>query len=225
MTSPLALYRSTVGKKVLMASTGVVLFLFVLVHMIGNLKIYQGQKKYDAYAEFLREVGHPVLGHGEMLWIARIVLLLCLGVHVVAMLQLYLRSRAARDVGYTKFDDLSFSYASRTMRWGGLAVLAFVVYHLLDLTLGTVHPGFQSGSPYANVVSGFRLWPVSAVYVLAMIPLGLHIYHGLWSTTQTLGAEGRRTRMWRRPVAALLASVIVVGNVSIPVAVLLGWVR
>ena len=225
MANALAFSRSTVGKKVMMAATGIVLVLFVVVHMIGNLKIYQGRAKFDAYAEFLREVGHPVLGHGELLWIARIVLLLCLAVHLQAAVQLYLRSRSARDTGYGKFEDLSFSYASRTMRWGGVIVLAFVAYHLLHLTLGTVHPSFDRTSAYANVVSGFRVWPVSAAYIAAMIPLGLHIYHGLWSTTQTLGAEGRRIRQWRRPLAAAVACVVVAGNVSIPVAVLLGWVR
>ena len=225
MAQALDFSRSTVGKKILMAATGIVLVLFVVVHMIGNLKIYQGPAKFDAYAEFLREVGHPVLGHGQMLWIARVVLLLCLGVHLQAALVLYLRSRGAREVGYGKFHDLSFSYASRTMRWGGVIVLAFVVYHLLHLTLGTAHPAFDRTSAYANVISGFRVWPVSAAYIAAMIPLGLHLYHGLWSTTQTLGAEGRRVRSWRRPLAAALAAVVVAGNVSIPVAVLLGWVR
>jgi len=225
MAHALDLSHSTVGKKMMLAATGIVLGLFVVVHMLGNLKVYQGPQKFNAYAEFLREVGHPVLGHGQMLWIARAVLLLCLGVHLQAALLLYVRSRNARDVGYGKFHDLSFSYASRTMRWGGVIVLAFVLYHLLHLTWGTAHPAFDRTSAYANVVSGFRVWPVSAAYIAAMIPLGLHMYHGLWSTTQTLGVEGRRTRQWRRPLAAAIAGGVVLGNVSIPVAVLLGWVR
>jgi succinate dehydrogenase / fumarate reductase cytochrome b subunit len=225
MRRALHLYQSSVGKKILMASTGIVLVLFVLVHMIGNLKIYQGAAKYDAYAEFLREVGYPALGHGQMLWIARIVLLLCVGIHIYAAAELYFRSKKARRIGYKKFDDLSFSYASRTMRWGGVVVLAFVVYHLLHLTLGTVHPDFVAGSAYRNVVTGFKVWPVSVAYILAMIPLGLHIYHGLWSTTQTLAIQGAQVQTWRRPFAALVASVIVIGNVSIPLAVLGGLVR
>ena len=206
-----------------MALTGIVLFLFVLVHMIGNLKVYQGAVKYDAYAEFLREAGHPVLGHGQLLWIARIVLLACLAVHVDAAVRLWLRNRAARDVGYARFDDLSFTRASRTMTWGGVAILAFVVYHLLHLTWGSAHPDFEAGSPYHNVVSGFRVWPVSAAYIAAMIPLGLHLYHGVWSTTQTLGARDPRLLRYRRPLALLVAGAIVLGNVSIPLAVLLGW--
>lgn len=220
-----ALSRSTIGKKIAMAATGIALAMFVVVHMLGNLKVYQGQQKFDAYAEFLREVGHPVLGHGQMLWIARAGLLLCLGVHLQAAAQLYLRSRAARDVGYAQFKDLSFSYASRTMRWGGVIILAFVAYHLLHLTSGTAHPDFDPRSAYANVVSGFRVWPVSAAYIAAMVPLGLHLYHGLWSTTQTLGVENRAAQRWRRPLAAAIAGGVVLGNVSIPLAVLLGWVR
>jgi succinate dehydrogenase / fumarate reductase cytochrome b subunit len=219
------LYQSSVGKKILMATTGIVLVGFVFVHMLGNLKIYQGAEKYDHYAEFLRTVGYPALGHGQLLWIARLVLLACVGVHIYSATDLYLRSRRARSVGYKKFDDLSFSYASRTMRWGGVLVVAFVVYHLLHLTFGTAHPDFVAGSAYSNVVSGFRQWPVSLAYIAAMIPLGLHIYHGMWSTTQTLSIQAEPLKTWRRPFAAALALLIVIGNISIPVAVLTGLVR
>jgi succinate dehydrogenase / fumarate reductase cytochrome b subunit len=225
MRKALGLYQSTVGKKVFMAVTGAILFLFVFVHMVGNLKIYQGPAKFDAYAEFLREVGYPAFGHGQLLWIARLVLLFCVAVHVVAALQLYFRSRHARSVGYRKFEDLSFDYSSRWMRWGGLALFLFVAYHLLDLTFGTLNPGFVPGSAYHNVVASFRMWHATLIYVAAMVFLGLHIYHGLWSTTQTLGLQGRRVLRWRRPAAAAVALVIVVGNISIPLAVLLGWVR
>ncbi|HXV76943.1 MAG TPA: succinate dehydrogenase cytochrome b subunit [Candidatus Polarisedimenticolaceae bacterium] len=225
MRDVLHLTQSSVGKKVLMAATGIVLAGFVFVHMLGNLKIYQGPEKYDRYAEFLRTVGAPVFGHGQVLWIARFVLLFCVGVHVYAATDLYLRCRRARSARYRKFDDLSFSRASRTMRWGGVLLVAFVVYHLLHLTFGTAHPDFVAGSAYRNVVAGFKQWPVSAAYVAAMIPLGLHLYHGMWSTTQTLALEGERVKTWRRPLAAALALAIVIGNVSIPVAVLIGVVR
>ncbi len=225
MGEALGLYRSSVGKKIFMAVTGAVLFSFVLVHMIGNLKIYQGAEKFDAYAEFLREVGYPALGHGQLLWIARAVLLFCVGVHVVAAVQLYLQSRKARRVGYKKFDDLSFDYASRWMRWGGVGLLAFVVYHILHLTTGTAHGSFEYGAAYANVVAGFSVWPASLAYIVAMVLLGLHLYHGLWSLTQTLAFQGPRIKKWRRPVAAAIAIIISVGNISIPLAVLFGWVK
>ncbi len=224
MRKALSLYQSSIGKKVLMAVTGVILFLFVLVHMIGNLKVYQGQEKFDAYAEFLREVGYPVFGHGQLLWIARLGLLFCIGVHLVAALQLYIQSKRARSVGYKRFDDLSFHYASRTMRWGGVVILAFVVYHLLHLTTGTAHPEFVAGAAYRNLVVGFSFWPVSLAYMLAMIPLGMHIYHGLWSGTQTLAWQAPYVKSWRRAVAATIATIIVVGNISIPLSVLAGWI-
>ena len=220
-----SVYETSVGKKLVMAVTGAVLFLFVFVHMIGNLKIYQGPEKYDAYAAFLREAGSPALGHGQMLWIARIVLLGATGLHVISAVQLAWTSRRARDIGYRRFRDQSFSYASRTMRWGGVIIAAFVVYHLLHLTLGTVHHDFSHESVYRNVVSAFRRWPVSTAYLAAMVPLGLHLYHGMWSVTQTLGAESPGLRRCRRPLAAGVALAVFVGNVSIPLAVLAGWVR
>lgn len=224
MRSSTHLYRSSVGKKILMALTGVVLFGFVVVHMVGNLKIYQGQEKFDAYARFLREAGAPVLGHGEALWIARLVLLACVAVHIVAAVQLTLTSLRARGTRYVRSEDLSFSYASRTMRWGGAIVLAFVVYHLLHLTTGTLHPGFDHASAYRNVVTGFAVWPAALAYVLAMGPLCLHLYHGVWSATQTLALRHPAVTRWRRPAAAVAAGAIFVGNVSIPLSVWLGWV-
>ena len=219
------LYQTSIGKKLAMALTGVLLFGFVIGHLVGNLKIYQGAEKFDAYARFLREVGSEFAGPSGLLWIFRIALLAAVGLHAVAALQLTLQSRRARPIGYRKQDDLSFSYASRTMRWGGVIVLAFVVYHLMHLTLGNAHPDFVHGSAYANVVSGFRIWWVSLAYVVAMLPLGLHIYHGLWSATQTLALRFPQVQHWRRPTAVGIALLIVLGNISIPLSVLIGLVR
>ena len=218
-------YRSSVGKKILVALTGIVLYGFVVVHMIGNLKVFLGREHFDAYARFLREVGEPALAHGQALWLFRIVLLGAVGVHLLLTWQLTRMSWAARRNGYEADSDLSFSYASRTMRWGGVIIALFVVYHLLDLTWGTVHPGFRRDSPYLNVVSGFRVWWISLVYIAAMVPLGLHMYHGLWSLTQTLALDLPAVKRWRRPFSAGLALVVVIGNISIPVAVLAGMVR
>ena len=219
------LYQSSVGKKIVMALTGALLFFFVLAHVLGNMKIYMGAEAFDEYAAFLREVGHPAFPHGALLWLFRLVLLAAAGLHILSATQLYLISRRARRTGYELNEDLSFSYASRTMRWGGLILLAFVVYHILHLTLGSVHPDFHHGAAYANVVSGFRVWPVSALYALCMLPLGLHVYHGLWSATQTLALQHRTIKKWRRPFAAGVAGLIVAANISIPVAVLTGLVR
>lgn len=219
------LYESSVGRKIWMAASGVVLVAFLIGHMLGNLKVYQGPAKFNAYAEFLRVVGAPVLGRGELLWIVRCGLAAALGTHVVAAWQLYRQSRLARPTPYARFDDLSLAYASRTMRWGGVIVLLFVVYHLLHFTTGTLHPDFDAASPYRNLVVGFRSWPASLAYVLAMLPLGLHVYHGLWSSTQTLAVRNPTVLRVRRAAAAAIAAGIVLGNVSIPVAVLSGLVN
>lgn len=216
-------YRTTVGKKVAMAATGILLILYVVAHMAGNLKVYQGPQKFNAYAEFLRDAGGPVLGRGQLLWAARIVLLAAVLIHIAAAIQLARRSRAARPVGYRNPPHDEFSYASRTMRWGGVILFLFVVYHLMHLTWGNAHPDFVPGNVYHNFVVGFQSWPVAAVYAAAMVALGFHLYHGTWSMMQTLGANHPTYERLRRPFAAGLALVVVIGNLSFPVAVLAGW--
>jgi succinate dehydrogenase / fumarate reductase cytochrome b subunit len=221
----LTLWDSTVGKKIMMAVTGVILIGFVIVHMIGNLKVYQGADAFNHYAEGLRTLGEPFFGYGQLLWILRIILLAAVIIHIVAAVQLVLHSRKARAIGYRKYDgDMVFSYASRTMTWGGLIILGFVIYHLLHLTFGSAHPDFVPGDAYHNLVAGFRSWPVSIAYVLAMIPLGFHLYHGFWSMLQTFGATNPTVNRIRRPIAAVLALLVVLGNISFPVAVLTGLV-
>ena len=159
-----------------------------------------------------------------MLWLVRIVLLAAVLLHVVAAVQLTVQSRKARRSGYRKFDSLAFSYASRTMVWGGVIILAFVVYHLMHFTFGNAHPDFIPGDAFHNLVVGFRIWPVSVAYIVAMIPLGLHLYHGLWSAFQTVGANNPRYNRVRRPLALGTAAVIVLANISFPIAVLAGVV-
>jgi succinate dehydrogenase / fumarate reductase cytochrome b subunit len=219
--------RSTVGKKIVMAATGIVLVGFVVGHMVGNLKIYLGADHFNAYARFLREVAEPLLGYSGALWGIRVVLLACVVLHVAAAYQLTRLSRAARPVGYAAGRPPA-SYAAWTMRWGGVVLLLFVVYHLLHFTLGTVGYGpgqFRHLDAYHNVVVGFRVWYVSAFYVAAMLALGLHLWHGTWSMLQTLGVLEPR---WHRAVqtaSAVLAVVVVAGNVSVPLAVLTGLLR
>ncbi len=217
--------ESTVGKKILMAVSGLMLWGFVIGHMIGNLKVYQGPEAFDHYAEGLRTFGAPFFGRGQLLWLARIALLVAVGVHIVAALQLVLKSRAARKVGYRKFEPLTFSFASRTMAWGGVAILAFVIYHLMHLTFGTVHPDFRPHQAYHNFVSGFRSVPVSIAYMLAMLPLGFHLYHGLWSALQTLGISNSTYNRLRRPLAGAIAALVIAANLSFPIAVLTGVVK
>jgi len=225
MSASPSLYKSTIIKKIVMACTGIVFFGFVAGHLVGNLKIYMGAAKYDGYAHWLREIGHPALLHNQALWIARGVLIACLAAHAISAWLLYRKSKRARPIAYKKNVDVSFSYASSLMRWGGVILLLFVVFHLAHLTFGVSNPEFTLDSPYANVVDGFRIWWISAIYIIAMFPLGLHIYHGLWSATQTLSLRFPGYKLWRRPLAALVAGIIVLGNISIPVAVLAGFIK
>jgi succinate dehydrogenase / fumarate reductase cytochrome b subunit len=226
MRRVLSLWDSTVGKKIAMAVTGTILILFVFGHMLGNLKVYQGPEAFNHYAEGLRTFGAPFLGNSQLLWIIRLVLLAAVLIHIVAAYQLTMRSRAARRHAYKQWDSgLVFSYASRTMKWGGIIILLFVVYHLMHFTFGNVHPDFVHGDAYHNFVVGFRSLPVSLAYIAAMVPLGFHLYHGFWSMLQTLGANNEKYNYLRRPLAAVLALLIVGVNVSFPVAVLTGIVR
>ncbi len=225
MTATIGFLRSTLGKKAVMAVTGLVLFGFVLVHMAGNLKMYQGEAKFDAYAEGLREIGAPILGHGQALWIARGVLLISVLLHIWAAWSLTVQSRRARPVAYEVTASVQSSYAARTMRWGGVIVLLFVLYHLAHLTFGWAHPDFTPGKVYQNVTVGFQIWWVALFYIVANLALGFHLYHGMWSFFQTLGWNQPALNPWRRRFATLFAVVITAGNLSFPLAVLIGVVR
>jgi succinate dehydrogenase / fumarate reductase cytochrome b subunit len=227
----LKLYRTTIGKKAVMAVTGVLLVLYVIAHMVGNLKIYWGpghdghEAKIDIYGHFLRTVGEGALGYEGVLWIARVVLLAAVVLHVLSAIQVWRTSHGARPVGYRKQDFAAANYASRTMRWGGLLLAAFVVYHILHFTTGQAHSAFVHGQVYQNVVVGFQNPLVSLVYIVAMLFLGLHLYHGVWSGLQTLGVSNPRYNGWQRGLAATIAIVVAGGNISIPAAVLTGIVH
>jgi succinate dehydrogenase / fumarate reductase cytochrome b subunit len=224
----LSIWNTSVGKKAVMAVTGIILVGFVVVHMVGNLKIYAGEDKYNAYAAWLREIGSPAFGHEQVLWIARLVLLACVALHIIAATQLTLMSRAARPIPYSTRQHLQATYASRTLRWGGVIIVLFIIYHLLHFTFGAVGyvPGqFRPLSVYRNVVLGFSVWYVSAFYVVAQLTLGLHLYHGVWSLFQTLGVENIRASRFYRGLAGVMAIGVVAGNVSMPLAVLAGLLR
>lgn len=218
-------YRSSVGKKIAMATSGVILVLWILAHMVGNLKAFSGPARLNAYAAGLRTMGEPFVGPGQLLWLVRVVLLACVGIHIAAATQLTLLSRAARPVSYERTPHLELSYASRTMRWGGVIILLYVIYHLMHFTWGTVHPDFIPGDVYHNLVVGFRSKPVAGAYVVAIAALALHLYHGVWSALQTLGLNHPRYNRYRRAAAAVLAAAVFAGFVSVPAAVLAGVLR
>lgn len=208
-----------------MAVTGVILFLFVVGHLLGNLKVFQGPEHFNAYAEGLRTVGAPFFARGQVLWLVRAALLLAVFAHIWAAIAVTRASWRARPVGYHRLTPAETTYAARTMRWGGVLIVLYVVYHLLDLTFGAANPAFVPGDVYHNLVASFQRWPVAIGYVAAVAVVGLHIDHGLWSACQTLGLNRPPTFRWRRGAAAAIAVLITAGYVAIPVAVLAGVVR
>lgn len=223
-SAPVRFWHATVGKKAVMATTGGLLLLFLVAHMIGNLKVFFGAAAFDHYAHWLRTIGEPVLPFGWFLWILRAVLLGAVVLHIVAAAQLTMRAKSARPVGYAGRTRVRGGYAARTMRWGGVLIALFVVYHLLDLTIGTVNPDFRTGEAFHNLAASLGVWFVTLFYTAAMAALALHIRHGLWSALQTLGVAGGRERVTRWGATAV-ACVICGGFVIVPWSVLLGVVR
>lgn len=234
MAAVATFYGSTIGKKVVMALSGIVLVGFVVFHMIGNLKIFLGPVELNTYAGFLRTIGEPLVPYEVLLWIARLVLLAAVGAHIAAAVQLTQKDVGGRPIHYANKRTLQASYASLTMRWGGIIILLFIIFHLLNFTFGAV--GYSAARPYVhgengvfqaynNVIYGFQAWPVSLFYILAMGALGLHLYHGTWSMFQTLGLNSFRFNGFWRVVAIAVAVAVVLGNISIPLAVLAGGLR
>jgi succinate dehydrogenase / fumarate reductase cytochrome b subunit len=218
-------YRSAVGKKYVMALTGIVLMGYVLVHMIGNLKLYYGEEPLNHYAEFLRAFGDPILPEEYFLWIMRVLLLGAVGLHIHASFSLTRMNQRSRRTKYaSKRDFIAADFAARTMRWTGVIVLAFIIFHVADLTFGATDAVFEYGSVYNNIVRSFSRPFVAAFYVIANLALGVHLYHGAWSLFQSLGLNNRRFNVWRRYFAIGFAVVVTLGNISFPIAVQLGLV-
>jgi len=230
----LDLYSTAVGKKYVMAITGIIGIGFVIVHMIGNLKAYIGLVSHDGgqayeidiYGEFLRELLVPLVPRTAVLWALRIVLIASVILHIHAAYGLTILNRRARPVKYQSARDYEIaSFASRTMRWTGIIVALFLVWHLADFTWGWVNPGFERGMVYRNLDASLSRLPVAILYIVANIALGYHLFHGTWSLFQSLGWNNPRFNRWRKGLAATVATVIVVGNVSFPIAVLAGIIE
>ena len=220
-----SLWQSTIGKKYVMAITGLIWFGYLILHLWGNLKIYAGPQFLNEYGGFLRSVGEPFFGASQLLWLARIVLIPAFIIHIWSAVQLRTRDMASRPRGYAMRKNLESTIASRSMLYGGLFILLFVIYHVLDFTFGTVNPSYEERNIYHNVIASFRVWPVSLFYILAMVAVGLHLFHGIWSTFQTLGWNTARTNRLLRNGATFFALLLTLGNISIPVAVLAGLVK
>ena len=211
----LLFWGSTVGKKVVMAVTGIVLVGFVIGHMLGNLQMFRDAEAMNNYAAFLKSTG-------GLLWVARAGLLTAAVLHIIAAVQLTLINRAARPTAYVRRDPQVATFASRTLRWGGVILAVFIVYHLGHFTTGTFHPAFSHRDVYGNVIIGFRSVWVALFYVIAMASLGLHLFHGVWAGVRTLGLQQRSEVPIQRTVALWVAIVVWAGFTVIPVAVLLG---
>ena len=213
------LWESAVGKKVVMAITGLIMVAYLISHVLANLLVFQGPSNINAYSAFLH-------GTGVALWAARLVLLAALVLHVVAAVQLANRRFEARPIGYAGGRQPQVStWASRSIRWGGALILAFLVYHILHFTIGTAHPNFVEGDPYRNVATAFLSLPIVVLYLIAMAMVGLHLYHGVWSSGRSLGVSAPSPNPLRRTVALVLAVLIWLGFSVIPLAVYAGVVR
>jgi succinate dehydrogenase / fumarate reductase, cytochrome b subunit len=219
-------YRSTIGKKVIMAVTGLVLVGFVIAHMTGNLQVFIGPEKFNAYSHFLQG---PVK---ELIWILRVLLLVSVILHVTMALQLTRRARAARPVGYHHRSPQVSTLASRTMRWGGVLLLVFIILHILHFTTGTIDPAGAYGlmgsggrDVYGNVVASFRIWWVMLFYVVTMAFLGLHLFHGAWSSVRTLGHAKASLNPLRRQISLAIAVIVWLGFTIVPLGVFAGFIR
>jgi succinate dehydrogenase / fumarate reductase cytochrome b subunit len=219
-----------VALKALMAVSGLIMIAYLLAHMYGNLKVFAGQASFDGYAHHLRTLGEPILPYAGVLWILRVVLVVALVGHFYAALVLWRRARKARG-GTNRYEStknkrgVQRSYASFTLRWGGLVILLFVIFHLLHFTWNTIHPGGASGSPYQRVVNGFSVWWVVLAYVVAMLAVGLHLRHGMYSALTTLGANtSELVRRRLNLLAYAVSGVVTIGFLLPPFAILLGLV-
>ena len=219
------LWNSSIGKKTVMAVTGLIMIAFLLLHMLGNLKIFFGPHDFDNYAGWLRTIGEPVLHGGWYLWIQRAVLVVALGLHITAAAQLTKRDTQSRPVSYSHGLRTKATYPTRTMRTGGIILLLFIIWHLLDLSAGVLNPDFEKGKPYHNITKDFQVWWINIIYIVAMVMLGLHINHGFRSAIQTLGfTQNVSRRRLVEGIGAGLALVISLGFIAVPVAVMGGLV-
>lgn len=219
--------RSTIFLKLMMAGSGIVFIGFVLLHMYGNLKAFGGELAFNEYAEHLRTIGTPMLPYAGVLWVIRVVLLVSLVVHVSSAIALWHRAGKARSQKYAMKKNLSSSLSSRTMRWGGVTLLLFIVWHLINFTIGKVNvTGGPTNNPFELVYDSFSTWWLTLIYLLAMLALGFHLHHGTWSAAQTLGwTNTARSRRTAKALGWVVAIVIAGGFALVPLGVLVGIIE
>ena len=222
--TPKVAKTNSVVKKAVMAVSGIIMLLYLIAHMIGNLKVFTGRDSFNSYSEWIRTIGEPAVPAQTTLTIIRIVLLAAVIAHIWAAISLWRQAKRARPNGYVTKKAVAQSYASRTMRWGGVIVLLFIIWHILDLTVGAVNPDGADSSPYERLVASFQNPFITAFYVLALVLLGMHLRHGIWSATQTLGQSNRRRERTVNAFALVFSTVLIAGFLIVPFSVLFGLV-
>lgn len=222
---PVEFWSTAVGKKWVMALTGLGLMGFVFAHMVGNLKMFLGRTEFDEYAETLKKLLYPIAPEGFVLWMMRIGLIVMFGLHILSAYQLTRMNQRARPVKYqSPRDYIAANFAARTMRWTGIIVLLYLLYHLADMTLGWANPDFVKGAAYDNLVASLSVPWVAAIYIVGNVALGIHLFHGGWSMFQSLGLNSPRYNGVRRGFAAGFAVVVAGINCLFPIMVLAGVV-
>jgi succinate dehydrogenase / fumarate reductase, cytochrome b subunit len=222
--TPKAAKTSSVFKKIVMAVTGIIMVLFLIAHMVGNLHVFQGAESFNDYSEWLRAFGEPALPPRTFLTGLEVVLLLSVLAHIWAAVSLWRQAKRARPQAYVTKKSVAQSYASRTMRWGGVIIAGFIVYHILDLTFGVANPDGTDSTPYDRLVASFQNPIATTVYVVTLILLGMHLRHGIWSATQTLGQSNRRRERTVNAFATGFAILLIAGYLVVPAAVVFGLV-
>lgn len=218
--------HSSIGLKVMMAVSGIIFVLFVLAHMYGNLKILAGHAAFDEYAHHLRTMGEPLLPYSGALWLVRIVLIVALVAHVYSAFTLWKRAQGARSDRYSVKKAAAASLSSKWMRWGGVAILLFVVFHLAQFTFMWINVGGTFQSPAERVVTAFGVWWLTLIYVVALLALAMHLHHGVWSASQTLGfTNTARSRSIAKGLGVFIAVVTVVGFLIPPLGILFGAIK
>src|ERR1700712_1544221 len=207
-----------------MAVSGIIMVLFLIAHMVGNLHVFQGATSFNDYSKFLRTVGEPALPFRTLLTVIEIVLVVAVIAHMWAAISLWRQAKRARPQSYVTKKSVAQSYASRTMRWGGVIIGLFIVYHILDLTFGVANPDGTDSTPYDRLVASFQNPFATTVYVITLILLGMHLRHGIWSATQTLGQSNRRRERTVNAFAIVFATLLIAGYLVVPLSILFGLI-
>jgi succinate dehydrogenase / fumarate reductase cytochrome b subunit len=215
---------SSVFKKVVMAVSGIIMLLFLIAHMIGNLHVFQGAESFNDYSEWLRSFGEPALPPRTLLTVIEVVLVVSVVAHMASAIALWRQAKRARPQPYVTKKSVVQSYASRTMRWGGVIIGLFIVYHILDLTFGAANPEGTDSTPYDRLVASFQNPIATTVYVVALVLLGMHLRHGIWSATQTLGQSNKRRERTVNAAAVAFSVILIAGYLIVPASVVLGLV-